>query len=191
MKSPQEAPRNSHHLSLSSIPIKQQSTYPSVQENTLFTHSFSRTCPVILSYPKSGRSVEGLAIIDDQSIVSFVRPSIPEELNIAREDLISDVLINSTVNWIRKGETNLIKNLHVRPLIGGASTPIPCARTCHVPDALLGVPTPQEVSSIPGLSHLAKKSKQEGMADDHLYRERLCSVAKTSTARLKWGHPVS
>ena len=115
--------QNSHHPNLGCIPKTRQSPYPSTQGNTLFTHSFSRTCPVILNYPKSGRSVEGLAIIDDQSMVSFVRPSIPKELNIARADLTSDVLITSTVNGIHKSDTNLIKNLHVRPLTGGASTP--------------------------------------------------------------------
>ena len=53
--------------------------------------------------------MEGLAIIDDQSTVSFVQPSIPEELNIAQEDLTSDVLITSTVNGIHKSETYIIK----------------------------------------------------------------------------------
>ena len=40
---------------------------PNVNGLTLFTRSFSRTCPVVLHYPKSKRSMEGLAIIDDQA----------------------------------------------------------------------------------------------------------------------------
>ena len=84
-------------------------------------------------------------------------PYIPKELNIAKEDLAHDVLITSTVNGILKADTIIIKNLLVTPLNGDASIPLDCARTCPLPDVLSDVPTPQEVLSIPGLSHLAEK----------------------------------
>ena len=54
-------------------------------------------------------------------------PYIPKELNIAEEDLTSDVLITSTVNGILKTETIIIKNLLVTPLNGDASIPLDCA----------------------------------------------------------------
>ena len=111
----------------------------------------------MLSHPKSGRSIKGLAIIDDQSTFSFVKPYIPKELNIAEEDLTSGVLIASTVNGILKTETIIIKHLLITPLNGDAPIPLDCARTCNLPDVLGDVPTPQEVRSIPGLSHLARK----------------------------------
>ena len=123
----------------------------------LFTHSFSRTCPVRLSYAKSGRSVEGLAIIDDQCTHSLVTPYLPKELQIPQEDLTSDFLITSTVNGIAQNKTLIIKDLLITPLSGDAPIHIHRAKTCNIPDALKDVPTPQEVTLIPGLSHLAEK----------------------------------
>ena len=79
----------------------------------------------------------------------------PRELNIAKEDNTSDVLITSTVNGIHKSDTSIIKNLLITPLSGDDPIQIDNARTCHLPKSLSLVPTPQEVSTIPGLSHLA------------------------------------
>ena len=123
----------------------------------LFTHSFSRTCPVIVSYPKSGRSIEGLAIIDDQCTRSLVKPNLPKELLIANEDLFTETLITSTVNGIARNKTKTIKNIVITPLNGDDPINIASASTSHIPDALNMVPSPQEVLSIPGLSHLAEK----------------------------------
>ena len=123
----------------------------------LFTHSFSRTCPVRLSYAKSGRSVEGLAIIDDQCTHSLVTPNITKELHIAQEDLTSDFLIASTVNGIARHKTLIIKDLLITPFSGDAPTHIDSSKTCHIPDALKDLPTPQEVSLTPDLSRLAEK----------------------------------
>ena len=123
----------------------------------LFTNSFSRTCPVIVSYPKSGRSIEGPAIIDDQCTHSLVNSELPKELHITKEDLSAEILITSTVNGIARNKTETIKNLLITPLNGDAQIRIANACTSHIPDVLSTVPTPQEVLSIPGISHLAKK----------------------------------
>ena len=108
----------------------------------LFTNSFSRTCPVIVSYPKSGRSIEGLAIIDDQCTRSLVKPELPKELHITKEDLSAEILITSTVNGIARNKTETIKNLLITPLNGDAPIHIASASTSHIPDVLSTVPTP-------------------------------------------------
>ena len=84
-------------------------------------------------------------------------PSIPTKLNIPKEDLTPNILTTSTVNGISQKETIIIKNLLITPLNGDSSIPLDCAYTCHhLPDVLNDVPSPQEVLSIPGLSHLAE-----------------------------------
>ena len=87
----------------------------------------------------------------------MVAPFIPKELHIAEEDLTSDYLITSTVNGIARSKTLIVKDLMITPLSGNAPIHMERAKSCHIPDALKDVPTPQEVQSIPGLSHLAEK----------------------------------
>ena len=114
-------------------------------------------CPEILSHSKSGLLIKGLAIIDDQSTISLVESSILTKLNIPQEDLTPDILTIGTVNGIHQQETIIIKNLVITPFNGDASISLECAHTCHrMPDTLKDVPSPQEVLSIPGLSHLAE-----------------------------------
>ena len=123
----------------------------------LFTHSFSRMCPVLLSHSKSGLSIKGLAIIDDQCTFSHVVPSIPNELRIPQEDLVPDIFTASTVNGTQTHASFIVKGLLITPLNGEPSIPLDSARTVALPDVRNDVPTPQEVLSIPGLSHLAEK----------------------------------
>ena len=84
-------------------------------------------------------------------------PSILKKLTIAQEDLTPEVITISTVNGIQSTESVAIKNLLVTSLNGDSSIPLDCARTRLLPDVLHDVPSPQEVLSIPGLSHLAEK----------------------------------
>ena len=84
-------------------------------------------------------------------------PSIPKELNIARDDRTADVLNNSTLNGVRRSKTSIIQNLHVIFLNGDIPIALACAQICNIPDVIRDVPIPQEVQSIPGLSHLARK----------------------------------
>ena len=87
----------------------------------------------------------------------MVAPYIPKELHIAQEDLTSDFLITSTVNGIAQNKTLIVKDLLITPLSGDAPIHIDRVKTCRIPDVLKDVSTPQEVSLIPGLSHLAEK----------------------------------
>ena len=129
----------------------------------LFTNSFSRTCPVLLSHSKSVCPIEGLAIIDDHSTLTLINPFIVKELQIAQRDCTASAFTTTTVNGIQHKETLIVKNLLITPLSGDAPILINEARTCQLPHVLSDVPTPQEVLSIPGLSHLAEKfpSKKE------------------------------
>ena len=67
--------------------IKEAKTHPPDPGGyTQATVSFSRTCPIVLTYAHSGKSIEGLAIIDHWASHSLVDPSIIEDLDIKRQD---------------------------------------------------------------------------------------------------------
>merc|ERR1711989_85652 len=119
--------------------------FTGVQGHTLFTHSFSRTCPVILSHSKSKHSIKGLAIIEDHSTLSFVVPSIPKELSIPQEDLTPETHSTVTVHGIQIHESITIKCLLITPLNGDPSIPLDSVRTMPFPDVRNDVPSPQEV----------------------------------------------
>ena len=80
------------------------------------------------------------------------------KLSIPQEDLTPHDITTSTLHGTFPTKTTIIKNLLVTPLNGDPAIPLDQAYTCpQLPDQLGNVPTPQEVSSIPGLSHLAEK----------------------------------
>ena len=107
-------------------------------------------------------------------------PSIPTKLNIPQEDLTPNTLTTSTVHGILQTETIIIKNLLITPLNGDSSIPLDCAHTClHLPDVLNNVPSPQEVSSIPGLSHLAEKFPAKENWPTLMLIRRDCTQAQT------------
>ena len=125
-----------------------------VQGHTLFTASFSRTCPVALQYPKTGRSIEGLAIIDDQATLSLVYPDVIEELGIAHSDISSSALTTTTINGTKSQMCQSVQNLMISPLSGDPPINLENALTQDLPNVIQDIPTPTEVLSIPGLSHL-------------------------------------
>ena len=84
-------------------------------------------------------------------------PSIPKELSIPQEDLTPETHSTVTVHGIQTHESITIKGLLITPLNGDPLIPLDSARTVPLPDVRNDVPTPQEVLSIPGLSHLAEK----------------------------------
>ena len=124
--------------------------------------------------------MKGLAIIDDQCTQSLVVPSILTKLNIPQEDLTPDVLITGTVNGVLHKETIIIRNLLITPLNGDAPISLDCARTCHhIPDVLNNVPSPQEVSSITGLSQLAEKFPVKENWQNLMLMGKDCAQAQT------------
>merc|ERR1711989_181460 len=109
------------------------------------------------SHSKSKHSIKGLAIIDDQSTLSFVQPSISQELSIPQEDLTPETHSTITVQGIQTHESLIIKGLLITSLNGDPSISLDSVRTLRLPHVPNDVPTPQEVLPIPGLSHLAEK----------------------------------
>ena len=59
--------------------------------------SYARTCPVIVRHPASRSSVEGLAIIDDQSEGTFMDTSVVYSLGIPKDQLQPSRLATTTV----------------------------------------------------------------------------------------------
>ena len=84
-------------------------------------------------------------------------PSISKEQSIPQEDLTPETHSTVTVQGIQTHESVIIKGLLITPLNGDPSIPLDSARTLSLPDVWNNVPSPQEVLSIPGLSHLAEK----------------------------------
>ena len=112
-------------------------------------------------------------------------PSILTKLNIPQEDLTPSILTTSTVNGILQKESTIIKNLLITPLNGDSSISLEYARTCHIPDAQKDVPSPQEVLSIPGLSHLAEKFPPKENWPTLMLIGRDCAQAQTHLQTVK------
>ena len=80
------------------------------------------------------------------------------KLSVPQEDLTPHAITTATLHGTFPTKTTIVRNLLVTPLNGEPAIPLELAYTCpQLPDQLGNVPTPQEVSSIPGLSHLAEK----------------------------------
>ena len=81
---------------------------PNVNGFTLFTRWFSRTCPVVLHYPKFKRSMEGLAIIDDQATHTLFSSRVTDDLEIEDIDISSTNLTSTTIH----GTSQPCKNMN-------------------------------------------------------------------------------
>ena len=93
--------------------------------------------------------------MDDQATYSFVYPGVVKDLNIQASDQRPSSHIITTMHGIGEPVNGLnITGLSITPLRDGRAIPIN-ASTHKIPTIAELVPTPQEVSRIPGLSHLA------------------------------------
>ena len=104
--------------------------------------------------------VEGIAIIDDQSSHTFVYPNVMEDLNIAHEDANPSQLITTTIQGTSTPETcHVISGLKVSSLdeTNEIFLPDTYTNTRRTPNVINEIPFPDDISSIPGLSHLASK----------------------------------
>ena len=115
----------------------------------------------------------------------MVCPNIIEDLDIQPADRVASAISITTANGTSDyKECYNIKNLSITPLNGDASISIECARTSSIPNVLSDVPTPQEVSCIPGLSHLADKfpTKEEWPTIILIGRDCIQAQSHTQTA---------
>ena len=87
---------------------------------------YSRTCPVRISHPYTGRSKVGLAIIDDQSGVTFVSPSIKRFLTIPESSIEASTQSVITIEGPSSPRPcEIIHNLTVSPLTGNSEIELP------------------------------------------------------------------
>ena len=118
---------------------------------------YSRTCPVRLRYQATGHTIEGLAIIDDQSSITFMDPEAAERLRIPSSARKRDRLSNITVQGLSQPEVCwTTEGLSVSPLLGGIEVPLPRTTILHqLPNSVDEVPSPDEVALFPGLEQYA------------------------------------
>ena len=118
---------------------------------------YSRTCPVRITHPFTGSSTVGLAIIDDQSGVTFVSPSIKHLLTIPESSIEASMQSVITIEGPSSSRPCEIKhNLIVSPLTGNSEIELPPSVMQNpIPHAWNQIPSPEDVASIKGFSHLA------------------------------------
>ena len=98
--------------------------------------------------------MEGLAIIDDQATRSLISSSVIDELEIDDTDISSTNLTSTTIHGTTSQTCKNVKNLTITPLNNDQHINLDNALTQDLPDVLQDIPTPEEVLSIPGFSHL-------------------------------------
>ena len=117
--------------------------------------------------------------MDDQSTLSYVYPNVTDELDIEMSDQVPTTQTTRTIQGIGSNQCLSIKGLLITPLTGEASIPLTNALTHELPSLLQDIPTPEEVSSIPGLSHLAPKFPKKQDWPTILLLGRDCMKAQT------------
>ena len=106
-------------------------------------------------------------------------PSVLTKLNIPQEDLTPITNSTVTVHGVQTHESIAIKGLLITPLNGDPPISLDSARTMPLPDVRDDVPSPQEVLSIPGLSHLAEKFPPKENWPTLMLIGRDCAQAQT------------
>ena len=120
---------------------------------------YSRTCPVLVSHPDASGSYEGLAIIDDQSGVTFADPAIMQVLDIPDPFVETSTQSTITIEGQSKPRpSKIINGLIITPLDGQPAIKLPPAVIQNsIPNSVDHVPSPYDVANTVGLQHLAKK----------------------------------
>ena len=121
-------------------------------------HTYSTTCPVKLTHPVTGRVIIGLAIIDNQSTLTFMDPEALKALQLPKHLIQRDRLATSTI----QGDSGplpcqTIEGLRVYSLTSDARIDLPLTTVLNpLPDAIDDVPSPDDVAAFPGLGNYAK-----------------------------------
>ena len=118
---------------------------------------YSRTCPVLISHPGSSGSYEGLAIIDDQSSISFVDPAVGQVLDIPVTSTRASTQSTITIEGqSRPQPCKIIHGLIITPLDGRRAIKLPPVVMQHsISDSVHQVPSPEDVADTVGFQHLA------------------------------------
>ena len=126
--------------------------------------------------------VEGIAILDDQSSHTYVYPNIMEDLRITEDDTTPSELITTTIQGTSMPERcHIISGLVVSSLDDDNEISLPPAYTNSksLPNVIKEIPSPEDISSIPGVSHLADKFPEKQDWPTILLIGRDCMLAQT------------
>ena len=120
---------------------------------------YSRTCPVLVSHPDASGSYEGLAIIDDQSGVTFADPAITQVLDIPDPSLETTTMSTITIEGRSEPRpAKLIHGLIITPLDGQPAIKLPPAVMQNsIPNSVNHVPSRYDVANTVGFQHFAEK----------------------------------
>ena len=126
--------------------------------------------------------VEGIAILDDQSSHTYVYPNIMEDLRITEDDTTPSELITTTIQGTSMPERcHIISGLVVSSLDDDNEISLPPTYTNSksLPNVIKEIPSPEDISSIPGVSHLAEKFPEKQDWPTILLIGRDCMLAQT------------
>ena len=111
----------------------------------------------MITHPFTRKSTIGLAIIDDQSGVTFVSPHIKRLLTIPESSIEASTQSVITIEGPSSPRpSEIIYNLVVSPLTGNSKIKLPpSVMQIPIPHAWDQIPSPADVASMKGFSHLA------------------------------------
>merc|ERR1712074_406872 len=120
--------------------------------------NYSRTCPVSLYHPQARCRIRGLAVIDDQSTITFMDPWAIDRMGLPQSELMHGTLATVTVQGTSQADPcQLVNGLIVAPMDSPEKEiRLPTTHIQHaLPCSLREVPTQAEVAKMPGFEHLA------------------------------------
>ena len=113
--------------------------------------SFSRTCPVKIRHPSTKQTVEGLAVLDDQSSMTFLGPSALQQLQIPDAQLQSGALTTITIEGVSaKRPCQYLKNLQVSPIDG--------SKTINIASSVIQNEIPHSITDVPEIEDVQSHS---------------------------------
>ena len=124
--------------------------------------------------------------MDDQATLSFVYPNVIQDLEIEESDQIPYAFSTTTIHGPSPTkQSHIVKNLIIKPLSGDEPIVLENAITQELPNMTREIPTPEEVSSIPGLSHLSSKFPKKRDWPTILLLGRDCIQALDQTQQIQ------
>ena len=146
------------------VPIPSKSVGMNATKSPTHGSTYSRTCAVLLSHRSNpGKTVKGLAVIDEGSAVTLAGKDILSQLGVPKEEFspapIQVITVDRTTPVRRQRS---VKGLRIAPLMDQASYVeiSECIEWKNLPRAINEVATPEEVSQISELRHLEDQFPQ-------------------------------
>ena len=114
---------------------------------------------MLISHPDASGSYEGLAIIDDQSGITFVDPAVGQVMDIPDSSISHPTQSVTTIEGASKARPcKIIHGLIITPLDGQPAIELPpSVMQNNIPSAIEQVPSRNDVANTAGFQHLAAK----------------------------------